>query len=44
VLPFSLAPSIFVSQTVIVLAIALVCTAYPVLVIRRLEPVSAMHT
>jgi ABC-type lipoprotein release transport system permease subunit len=43
-LPFSLAPSLFVSQVVVILAIALVCTAYPVLVIRRLEPVSAMHT
>jgi len=43
-LPFSLAPSLFVSQIVVILAIALVCTAYPVLVIRRLEPVSAMHT
>jgi ABC-type lipoprotein release transport system permease subunit len=44
ILPFSLAPSLFVSQMVIILAMALVCTAYPVLVIRRLEPVSAMRT
>jgi ABC-type lipoprotein release transport system permease subunit len=44
ILPFSLSPSLFVSQVVIILAIALICTAYPVLVIRRLEPVSAMHT
>ncbi|MCC6396782.1 MAG: ABC transporter permease [Bacteroidetes bacterium] len=43
-LPLSVQPSIFISQTLTVLAIAMVSTVYPALVLRRLEPVQAMHT
>ena len=43
-LPLSVQPSIFVSQTLAVLAIALVSALYPAIVLRRLEPVQAMHT
>ena len=42
-LPFSLDPAIFLSQTLAVLAIALISTSYPVLVLRRLDPVTAMR-
>ena len=42
-LPFSLDPSIFISQTLAVLVIALVSTSYPVLVLRRLDAVAAMR-
>ena len=42
-LPFSLDPAIFISQTLAVLAIALISTSYPMLVVRRLDPVSAMR-
>ena len=43
-LPLSIQPSIFISQTLAVLAIALVSALYPALVLRRLEPVQAMHS
>jgi len=42
-LPFSMDPTIFISQTLAVLIIALVSTSYPVLVLRRLDPVTAMR-
>jgi ABC-type lipoprotein release transport system permease subunit len=42
-LPLSVQPSIFISQTLAVLVIALVSTLYPALVLRRLEPVQAMR-
>ena len=43
VMNFSGDPMIFVSQALIVLAIALFTTLYPYLFIRRLEPVKALH-
>jgi ABC-type lipoprotein release transport system permease subunit len=43
-LPLSVQPSIFISQTLAVLAIALISTLYPALVLRRLEPVEALRT
>ncbi len=43
ILPFSLAPRIFVWQTVTVLAIAAVAVLYPLLRIRRLRVVEAMR-
>jgi ABC-type lipoprotein release transport system permease subunit len=42
-LPFSVDPTIFISQTLAVLIIALISSCYPVLVLRRLDPVAAMR-
>jgi len=42
-LPFSLDPTIFTSQTLAVLIIALISSCYPMLVLRRLNAVSAMR-
>jgi ABC-type lipoprotein release transport system permease subunit len=44
VLPFSAAPSIFIAQSAVVLALALLCAGYPLLVIRKLNPVAAIRT
>jgi ABC-type lipoprotein release transport system permease subunit len=44
VLPFSAAPSIFIAQSAVVLALALLCAGYPLLVIRKLNPVAAFRT
>ena len=43
-LPLSVQPSIFISQTLAVLAIALISALYPALVLRRLKPVEALRT
>lgn len=42
-LPLSVQPSIFISQTLAVLVIALISALYPALVLRRLEPVQALR-
>ena len=44
ILPFSIAPGIFLAQTAVVLGLAVVCAVYPVLVIRKLNPVAGMHS
>ncbi len=41
---FSTDPIVFISQTLVVLVIALATALYPVLFILRLEPVKALHT
>jgi ABC-type lipoprotein release transport system permease subunit len=43
ILPLSLDPSLFIAQAAIVFALAILCSLYPVIVLRRLEPVSAMR-
>jgi ABC-type lipoprotein release transport system permease subunit len=43
-LPLSVQPSIFISQTLAVLVIALVSALYPAFVLRRLAPVEALRT
>ena len=43
IMNFSGDPTIFISQALVVLAIALITTLYPYLFIRRLEPVKALH-
>ena len=44
ILPFSIAPGIFLAQTAVVFGLAVVCAVYPFLVIRKLNPVSGLHT
>jgi ABC-type lipoprotein release transport system permease subunit len=44
VLPFSVESGIFFAQAGIVLGLALVCAVYPFLVIRKLNPVSALRS
>jgi len=44
ILPFSIAPGIFLAQTAVVLGLAIVCAIYPILVIRKLNPVAGMHS
>lgn len=43
ILPLSLDPSLFIAQAAIVFSLAILCSLYPVIVLRRLEPVSAMR-
>jgi len=43
VLPFSIAPEIFAAQAGVVFVLGLLCALYPVAVIRKLRPVSAMR-
>jgi ABC-type lipoprotein release transport system permease subunit len=43
ILPFSVAPMIFVVQTLIVFFLGALCATYPFLVIRKLRPVAAMR-
>ncbi|HID38582.1 MAG TPA: ABC transporter permease [Calditrichaeota bacterium] len=43
IMNFSGDPTIFISQALVALAIALITTLYPYLFIRRLEPVKALH-
>jgi ABC-type lipoprotein release transport system permease subunit len=43
-LPLSVQPSIFISQTLAVLAIAMISALYPALVLRRLKPIDALRT
>ena len=44
IIPFSMAPGIFIAQTVIVFSLAVVCAMYPLLVIRKLKPVAALRS
>ena len=44
ILPFSSAPGIFIAQTLIVFFLAAVCAVYPLLVIRKLQPVAALRS
>jgi len=44
ILPFSVAPGIFLAQTAVVLVLAVVCAVYPILVIRKLNPVAGLHS
>ncbi len=44
VLPFSVESGIFFAQTAVVLGLAVVCAVYPFLVIRKLNPVSALRS
>ena len=44
VLPFSIAPGIFAAQVTVVFVLGLLCALYPVAVIRKLRPVSAMRS
>ena len=43
-LPFSAAPGIFVAQTAVVFGLAIVCAAYPYLIIRKLNPVAGLRS
>jgi ABC-type lipoprotein release transport system permease subunit len=43
ILPFSVAPAIFLAQTLIVFLLGALCAVYPFLVIRKLRPVAAMR-
>jgi ABC-type lipoprotein release transport system permease subunit len=43
-LPLSVQPSIFLSQTIAVLVMALISSIYPLLVLRQMEPVQAMRS
>ncbi|MEW6511262.1 MAG: FtsX-like permease family protein [Bacteroidota bacterium] len=43
IIPFSVEPMIFIGQGLVVLAIGAISALYPVLVLRRLEPVGAMR-
>ena len=43
IMPVSLAPTIFVSQTLVVLLIAATAALYPVLFVRKLKPVAALQ-
>ncbi len=44
ILPFSAAPDIFFAQTAIVFVLAVFCAFYPVMVIRKLNPVAAIRS
>ena len=44
IMPFSIAPGIFIAQTLIVFFLAAVCAVYPLLVIRKLQPVAALRS
>lgn len=44
ILPFSIAPGIFLAQSAAVLGLAAVCALYPLQVIRKLQPVAALRT
>ena len=44
ILPFSIAPGIFIAQTMIVFILAAVCAIYPFLIIRKLKPVAALRS
>ena len=44
ILPFSIAPGIFIAQTIIVFSLAVVCAIYPLMVIRKLKPVAALRS
>ncbi len=44
ILPFSAAPAIFLAQTAIVFGLAVVCAFYPVMIIRKLNPVAAIRS
>jgi len=44
ILPFSLEPHIFISQALLVLLLTSIAALYPLMVIKKLEPVSAMHS
>jgi len=44
VLPFSIAPGIFIAQASVVFALGLVCALYPVAVVRRLRPVATLRS
>ncbi len=43
IMPFLLEPGIFVNQSLVILAIALAASLYPVIRIAHLDPVTAMH-
>ncbi len=44
ILPFSAAPGIFLAQTSIVFALAILCALYPLAVIRKLKPIAAIRS
>ncbi len=44
ILPFSIAPGIFIAQTMIVFGLAVICAVYPLLIIRKLKPVAALRS
>jgi ABC-type lipoprotein release transport system permease subunit len=44
ILPFSIDPGIFIAQTLIVFFLAAICAVYPLLVIRKLQPVAAIRS
>lgn len=44
ILPFSAAPEIFLAQTAIVFGLAVLCAFYPLMVIRKLNPVAAIRS
>lgn len=43
IIPFSISPSIFTSQALVVFLIGFVCSLYPMLFIRKIKPVSALQ-